>query len=52
MSDIAISETQHGPADDRRYTFEPTYILRRLSELHLTFTPRPRWRRPTRRVLA
>ena len=36
-----ISETQHGPADERRYTFEPTYILRGLSELHLTFTPRP-----------
>jgi cytochrome P450 len=41
MSDITISETQHGPADERRYTFEPTYILRGLSELHLTFTPRP-----------
>jgi cytochrome P450 len=41
MSDIAISETQHGPADERRYTFEPTFILRGLSELHLTFTPRP-----------
>jgi cytochrome P450 len=41
MSDVAISETQHGPADERRYTFEPTYILRGLSNLHLTFTPRP-----------
>jgi len=41
MSDIAISEIQHGPADERRYTFEPTFILRGLSELHLTFTPRP-----------
>jgi cytochrome P450 len=41
MSDISISETQHGPADERRYTFEPTYILRGLSDLHLTFTPRP-----------
>jgi cytochrome P450 len=41
MSDITISETQHGPADGRRYTFEPTYILRGLSELHLTFTPQP-----------
>jgi cytochrome P450 len=41
MSDIAISEAQHGPADERRYTFEPTFILRGLSELHLTFTPRP-----------
>ncbi|MDT5229207.1 MAG: hypothetical protein QOH94_3000, partial [Mycobacterium sp.] len=41
MSDISISEAQHGPADERRYTFEPTYILRGLSDLHLTFTPRP-----------
>src|ERR1700743_445024 len=41
MSDVAISETQHGPADERRYTFEPTHILSGLSELHLTFTARP-----------
>jgi cytochrome P450 len=41
MSEINISETQHGPAGERRYTFEPTYILRGLSELHLTFTARP-----------
>jgi cytochrome P450 len=41
MSDISISESQHGPIDERRYTFEPTYILRGLSDLHLTFTPRP-----------
>jgi cytochrome P450 len=41
MSEIAISEPQHGPAGGRRYTYEPTYILRGLSELHLTFTARP-----------
>ena len=41
MSEISISETKHGPAGERRYTYEPTYILRGLSELHLTFTPRP-----------
>jgi cytochrome P450 len=39
MSEIAISETKHGPARERNYTYEPTYILRGLSELHLTFTP-------------
>jgi cytochrome P450 len=39
MTDIKINEVKHGPADDRRYTYEPTYILRGLSELHLTFTP-------------
>ncbi|MEE2033888.1 cytochrome P450 [Rhodococcus chondri] len=41
MDDIAISETAHGPADDRRYTYEPTYILRGLIELHLEFNPVP-----------
>lgn len=39
MTDIKIDEAIHGPAGDRRYTYEPTYILRGLSELHLTFTP-------------
>src|SRR5581483_5076722 len=38
MSDIRINEAKHGPAGERRYTYEPTYILRGLSELHLTFT--------------
>lgn len=38
MTEITISEARHGPAGDRRYTYEPTYILRGLSELHLTFT--------------
>ncbi len=38
MSHIEINEAHHGPSDDRRYTYEPTYILRGLSELHLTFT--------------
>lgn len=40
MGDITINEKQHGPADDRRYNYEPTYILRGLSELHITFTPK------------
>lgn len=40
MDDINISEVKHGLAGDRRYTYEPTYILRGLSELHLTFTPK------------
>ncbi len=39
MADIGINEDRHGPAEDRRYTYEPTYILRGLSELHITFTP-------------
>ena len=38
-SDIRISEQHHGPANDRRYQYVPTYILRGLTELHLEFTP-------------
>jgi hypothetical protein len=29
----------HGPADNRRYRYVPTYILRGLTELHLEFDP-------------
>jgi cytochrome P450 len=39
MYDITISEEHHGPAEDRRYGYEPTFIMRGLSELHITFAP-------------
>lgn len=39
MSDIGIDEEFHGPADDRRYSYEPTFILRGLTELNITFKP-------------
>ncbi|OMC31892.1 cytochrome [Mycobacterium sp. GA-1841] len=39
MADIAIDEEFHGPADDRHYTYEPTFILRGLTDLHITFNP-------------
>jgi cytochrome P450 len=39
MTDIAIDEAQHGPAGERRYRYEPTFLLRGLSELHLTYKP-------------
>jgi cytochrome P450 len=39
MSDITVSEEHHGPSDDRRYAYEPTFIMRGLSELHINFTP-------------
>jgi cytochrome P450 len=39
MQDIAVDESVHGPAGDRNYTYDPTFILRGLSNLHLTFTP-------------
>jgi cytochrome P450 len=41
MGDVGISEEHHGPPGDRRYEFEPTYILRGLNSLHLEFTPLP-----------
>jgi cytochrome P450 len=37
-SEIHISEVHHGPPDDRRYQYMPTYILRGLTQLHLEFT--------------
>ena len=37
-TDIRISERVHGPADDRRFTYLPTYILRGLTHLNLEFT--------------
>jgi hypothetical protein len=38
-TDIRISEAEHGPANNRRYQYIPTYILRGLTELHLEFDP-------------
>jgi cytochrome P450 len=39
MADITISETAHGSADARRYTYEPTWQMRGLTELRLEFEP-------------
>jgi cytochrome P450 len=39
MADISINEDAHGTPDTRRYTYEPTWQLRGLAELHLEFTP-------------
>jgi cytochrome P450 len=39
MANIRVSESEHGPPDDRRYTYTPIYLLRGLEELHLEFTP-------------
>jgi cytochrome P450 len=38
MTDIKISEREHGPAAARRYEYSPTYMLRGLERLHLEFT--------------
>jgi cytochrome P450 len=39
LSDIRIDEDKHGPIDDRRYAYEPTFILRGLTEINIEFTP-------------
>jgi cytochrome P450 len=39
MSDIRVSETEHGPPGDRHYFYTPIYMLRGLEQLHLEFTP-------------
>ncbi|CAO5192064.1 cytochrome P450 family 150 subfamily A5 [Frankia sp. AiPs1] len=36
-TDIRISEEHHGPAGDRHYDYEPTWILRGLTKLHVEF---------------
>ena len=39
MRDITIAEAHHGPAGDRRYSYDPTSLFRGLKELHLEFVP-------------
>jgi cytochrome P450 len=39
MGNIRLSEEHHGPESDRRYYYEPTYILRAMRALHLEFDP-------------
>jgi len=38
MRDIRLSEEHHGPPGARHYRYEPTWVLRGLSDLHLEFT--------------
>ncbi|MGD0391104.1 MAG: cytochrome P450 [Acidimicrobiales bacterium] len=38
---IRLSEEHHGPAGDRRYQYEPTWILRGLTKLYLEFDSVP-----------
>ena len=39
MEDIRISESHHGPADDRHWEYTPTWMLRGHDRLYLEFTP-------------
>ncbi len=37
--DLVISEAKHGAPARRQYHYEPTFLLRGLTELHIEFTP-------------
>jgi cytochrome P450 len=37
--DVVISEAKHGPPGSRQYRYEPTFLLRGLTELYIEFTP-------------
>jgi cytochrome P450 len=39
MHDIRLSEEHHGPPGARHFDYEPTWVLRGLSTLHIEFTP-------------
>jgi cytochrome P450 len=41
MDNIRISEAMHGTAEDRKYEYDPTFIMRGLSALHIEFDPVP-----------
>ncbi len=38
-SDIRLSDEHHGPPDERRFRYVPTFILRGLTHLYLEFEP-------------
>ena len=38
---IRLSEAHHGPAGDRHFSYEPTWMLRAMEELHIQFDPCP-----------
>jgi cytochrome P450 len=39
-SDISLSQEAHGPKGDRNLDYEPSYIVRGLTVLHITLSPR------------
>lgn len=41
LSDIRISEAEHGPAGHRHFDYFPGYLIRGLNALHLEFTKDP-----------
>ncbi len=39
MRDIKISDAHHGPPGARRYSYDPSFMLRGIQALHIDFTP-------------
>lgn len=39
LGDIQLDETAHGADGDRHYNYEPTFVLRGVTDLHINFTP-------------
>jgi hypothetical protein len=39
MRDIRLVEEHHGTPGARRFDYEPTWVLRGLTKLHVEFTP-------------
>jgi cytochrome P450 len=38
-TDIRTSEEHHGPLGERRYRYDPSHLIRGLTELHIEFDP-------------
>lgn len=39
LGPISLSEAHHGPEDRQSFRYDPSYVLRAMSDLHLRFTP-------------
>lgn len=39
MGDITVDAEKHGPVGDQNFNYEPTFVLRGLTELNINYTP-------------
>jgi cytochrome P450 len=39
MGDITVDADKHGPVGDQNFNYEPTFVLRGLTELHINYRP-------------
>ncbi|KAA0120099.1 cytochrome P450 [Mycolicibacterium sp. P9-22] len=39
MGDIVVDAEKHGPVGDQNFNYEPTFVLRGLTELNINYTP-------------